>query len=271
MQCKDLQTKLAVNETLTPDEQRHVDACSECAQFAAFDATLEPRLADWRVPAEALGRRTVRAPFRLAYAGAGLAAALTLAVIALPSRSNAQESYRKMLGRIRTARSVHMTVLWRNDGPIEKNPLEKRYELWWKPGAWREQWKQERPSLKLKEADGVQFYRFDPKSNTVQHMNETSKQDDFANFDLLRFADKFMATPTQFAQPTPTTLIATNAGNWSRMVFTLDPATGLPTHATKMYSNGHVWEVSGEIDLELNLPVDEGMFDPKSLEETPKP
>lgn len=271
MLCKDLQTKLAVHEELTPAELHHTETCPACAEFAAFDSRLEARVADWRIPLGMPNRRTAARPYRLAYAGLGLAAALTLAVLALPARSSAQEVYRQMLTRVRTVKTVHLVVQWREDGPLEKNPLRKVYELWWKPGAWREQWKSNRPSLKLKEADGLNFYRFDPGSGEVQKMGETGPQEDFATFDLAKFANQYMATPTQFEQPTPTKLIATNAGGWSRMIFTLDPSTGLPTHATKLFKDGKDWKVSGEISLDLDLPVEESHFDPSSLKESAKP
>ncbi len=54
MLCKKLQTKIAVHDPLTLDERLHAEDCPHCA---AFETSLESRLFDWRVPAEAPLRR----------------------------------------------------------------------------------------------------------------------------------------------------------------------------------------------------------------------
>lgn len=268
MPCKDLQTKIALRDALTADERRHAESCPECTAFATFDADLGERLTHWRDPKRDPQPRPVPVRrFRLAYAGAGLAAALVLVAVALPTRVSAKEAYLRMLGQAGQVRSVHLVVRWRNGSA----PLRQTYELWWRSGAWREKWEGLRPSLKLSGTEGITFYRFDPRTGKVQAAHESAEQSDFRSFDLAKFATQYMDTPTRFAKPSPTRVVATNAGGWSRMIFTIDPATGLPTHAEKQALKGATWQESGEIDLEFDRPIPEDRFAPESLMETVQP
>ena len=271
MPCKELQTKIAVHDPLTPDERRHAETCSECAAFAAFDATLGARLEGWRDPGAAPVRRSPARPFRLAYAGVGLAAALAFAALAIPARSTAATAYRRMLGRIHRVHSVHLVVAWRpGDGRPQDGPPRRVYELWWKPGAWREAGEGARPSLKRVEPDGLMFYRYDPETRRVERMHEVAAQPDFATFDLASFAGRYMDAPARFEQPSPTTIVATNAGDWSRMVFTVDPATGLPTHAEKQSRGvGGAWSMAGRLDMAFDAPIPAVRFAPEDLIEAP--
>ncbi len=151
-----------------------------------------------------------------------------------------------MLGRAREVGSVHLVVRWRpGKGNPEDDPLRKQYELWWRPGVGREKWEGSAPSLKREENDGIEFYRFDPASNQVASYVETEKQPDYRAFDLASFAKDYMDKPTRFEQPSTTRIVATNGGGWSRMVFTLDAKTGLPTRAEKQFPRSKTWLESG--------------------------
>ena len=208
----------------------------------------------------------------LALAGLGLTAALALAV-ALPTRANAQTAYRKMLLRVREVGSVHLIVRWRpGNGNVADGPMRQTEELWWRPGAWRETWERGRPKIKLAGKEGITFYRYDPGTRRVESYREVAPQRDYRHFDLADFAKDYMAPPTHFEQPSPTTLVATNAEGWSRMTFTLDPATGLPTHAVKESKDLRgAWTSAGELDLEFDRPIPDARFDPENLREKPKP
>lgn len=267
MLCKDLQTKIAVHDPLTPDERQHFQTCPECAAYAAFDAGLGDRLAQWRDPGVAPRRRSPARRFRLAVAGLGLAAALTFAVLALPTRSTADTPYTRMLNRARVVDSVHLVVRWRpGNGRVEDGPMRKVYELWWKPGAWREAGEGRPPSLKRQEPDGLMFYRVDPASGKVRAYRETAKQPDYRAFDLKAFAGTYMDSPTRVEQPSRTRIVTTNAGDWSRMVFTLDPATELPTHAEKQSRDSHgAWTTAGELDMEFDGEIPDARFTPEDL------
>lgn len=281
MPCEPLQTKIAARESLTSEELRHVETCPDCAAFATFDAQLEARLPQWRSPSSAPALRPFPARSgkpRLAFAGLGLAAALTIAVLAVPTRSTAESAYRQMIAATRKVRTVHMVVRWKPSPsvigetrgtpnmPVEADGLAEITEVWWQPGSWREARAGAAPTLKRIESDGLRFYRFDPASGTVRAYQERTAPDDYSNFDLPKFADQFMDKPARFERPSATQIVALNAGGWSRMVFTLDQATGLPNHAEKQYLDKG-WVTSGVIDLEFDQPLDPKLFTPQSLQE----
>lgn len=274
MRCDELQNKIAVHDPLDETERRHVAACAECAALARFDEELSIRLQGWRDPGVVPGRRPhpIRSP-RWALAGAGLVAALTVAVLALPGPASAKAAYRRMIGRVREVRTVHLVVRWRpGNGNAEDGPMRQTEELWWRPGAWRETWERGRPKLKLAGADGITFYQYDPETRRVESSREVAPQRDYRHFELADFAKDYMAPPARFEQPSPTTLIATNAGDWSRMTFTLDAATGLPTHAVEEHrGRGNVWEAAGELDLRFDEALPDSLFTPEGLRESAKP
>ena len=270
MPCRPVQTKLVVHDPLTPSEARHAHECPACAAYAAFDAALEGRLEGWRDPGPLLlRRRTAARSVRLAYVGLA-AAAVLFGLLALPVRSPAetpQAAYRRMLLQVGQVRRLHLVVRWRpGEGRVEDGPIRTVEELWWKSGAWREERPSGLPTLKLADADGIAFYRYDPKSGKVRKGIEVSPQMDYRTFDLAKFAAVYMATPTRFERPAPDTLVATNAEDWSRMIFTLDPGTGLPTRAVKEFRTpGGAWARSGELILEFDRAIPESRFDPATL------
>lgn len=274
MRCEELQTKIAVHDALSADEIRHAESCPDCREFAHFNGTLSARLDGWReeptvLRPRATRRMGVRSP-RLAFTGVGLAALLTVALVALPTRSparpSAQAAYQRMIHQTEIVRSVHLVVNWRpGKGNPEDGPLGKVYELWWRPGAWRESRPGAQPSLKRTEDGSVMFYRYDPASRSVTSYREIAPQMDYRTFDLATFATQYMDKPTRFEQPNATTIVAINGGGWSRMVFTVDPVTSLPSHATKQFRSGTHWETSGELEMEFNGAVPDARFDPADL------
>ncbi|CAN5619814.1 hypothetical protein BH11ARM2_BH11ARM2_34900 [soil metagenome] len=133
MPCKEHQTKIAVHDDLTPSERSHVETCPDCLAFTAFAASLDEPLAAWRDPLSAPSRRRAvsRRPYRTALVGLGLAALLTVAMVALPARASAKEAYRRMLAQMREVGTVHLVLSQRSaDGPMRTGS-----ELWWRPGA----------------------------------------------------------------------------------------------------------------------------------------
>ena len=270
MPCKPIQTKLAVHDPLIPSEDRHTQECPDCAAYAAFDAALEERLEGWRDPGPLAFRRRIPArSVRLAYVGL-VAVTVLFGVLALPVRSPGETplaAYRRMLLQVRGVRRLHLVVRWRpGAGRVEDGPIRTVEELWWKPGAWREERPGASPILKLASKDGIAFYRYDPKAGKVRKAVERAAQTDYRTFDLASFAEVYMATPTRFERPAPDTLVATNAGDWSRMIFTLDPRTGLPTRAAKEFrTSGGAWARSGELILEFDGAIPQSRFDPAGL------
>ncbi|CAN5619861.1 hypothetical protein BH11ARM2_BH11ARM2_34910 [soil metagenome] len=119
--------------------------------------------------------------------------------------------------------------------------------------------------MKLAGEDGITFYRYDPQTGKVESAREVAAQPDYRSFDLATFAGQYMDTPARFEQPSPREIVATNGGGWSRMVFTLDPATGLPTHAEKQSLEDGTWTDSGEMEMGFDEAISEARFSPEDL------
>lgn len=284
MQCKDVQFLLANGEPLDEQASLHHATCAECASFAAFEARLVDDVSQWRSdPPSPYLRGQIRAALmakrekptkRILLWASGLAAA-TLGVVlllALPQNaSGAETAYRRMEAKVAQVGTLHMTVLWKQDKGT--GGLEKVYELWWKPGAWREKSPagQGGDRLKLQKTDGIVYHRYDPESKTVIDAREQAPQP--SDFSLQGIAGAYMDPPKRFERqwPTPQTelIIATNEGSWSRIVFSVDPKTELPFHAEKQNRNADGWEETGVLDFEFNRPIPDRTFQPADLKPRP--
>lgn len=286
MQCKEIQILIANGEALDSQSNAHAQSCPDCRTLQAFESRLADNLASLRAvePPAYLKEKlqsAIEPAFpkkkkvgRLLYLGSGLAAAGLglLLLFGSPQRAEGAESaFHRMEGQFKKLSSLHMIVKWRpGNGNVEDGPMRQVYELWWRPGAWREK----SPSvqggdrLKLQEGGGIVYRRLDPTTGKIWVANEVAKQPD--DFSLAGIAGQYIGGPTKFERSFPgtghETIVATNDGGWSRIVFDVDTNTELPRSATKEYLDGNrSWQVSGSLLFECNKPAPAATFEPSDL------
>lgn len=273
MQCEQIQIEMSSAQTLSPSVKQHIETCADCQGVSRFNQEIAQKMKQIDIPnpstelfdrirsARPNRRLTLRASTKLV-AGFAAAAALTVAFFTL-SGGSAEAAYRQMANSLTRAKTVHFSLFSKD--------AKKVYELWWRPGAWRESAAPDLGGerLKLTANDGVEFYRY--QDGAVQKMKEMAPQP--TEFTLEAIADRLMDPPAKFESQVvdaqTETITATNKGGWSRIIFRVDRVSHLPLHGQHQSLGNGVWTNDGSFDFEFNKPISDDKFDPKSL--VPRP
>lgn len=266
MSCESIQVEICSGEHLSSEAKQHLQACPYCKGLAEFESSLTSRLSELYevAPPEYLNgriasglRQRSRPRFWSGawFATAGAFATAVLVFLLLGSGGQAEAAYLRMLTRARLVRTAHVTVTALGRGKV--------YELWWQPGAWREK----SPSdlggdrLKLQQAEGLMFYRYEPTTGKLLIAHEIGDQ--LKSFELKDVAAAYMGTPATFQETNRAgreVIEANDAFAHSRLEFTVDPSTGLPTEADKQHREGGAWATSYHLSFEFNKPLPAGIF-----------
>lgn len=285
MHCEQIQIEISSGSILDGPTQEHVKSCASCSEFERFSKEISSKAHQMNIPEmssnvyENLKQSQRRRPGILASTKilVGLASGTAVFLVAglMLNGGKAEAAYGRMRAQIAKVKSVHMTIFWRpGNGNVEDGELQKIYELWWRPGAWREQASQREGGDRLQIADGtggIQFYRYDSASKRVLSSQEANMRP--SDFSLETVAKTYMDTPVAFDESSVDAntklIVAINRGGWSRIKFFVDRTSNLPFKADKEYKTNGTWKVSGHFDFEFNRPIPNSMFEPSDL--APKP
>ena len=282
MHCEQIQIQISSANALDAQVEEHLQSCANCREFHRFSNEIVSKVSNIDIPAmsprvyEQVKARRSKPRSKVVEFGLGLASVglAVLVVGAMLSGGKAEAAYRQMRTQMTKVTSVHMTIYWRpGQGNVEDGALQRIYDLWWQPGAWREKASRREGGdrLQVAEGTGIKFYRYDETSKKVESSQEANMNP--SDFSLEMVAKQYMDTPAKFEESPlddkTNLIIAINKGGWSRMKFYVDSSTHLPYKADKEYQTNGTWKTSGHFDFEFNRSIPKSMFDPSDL--VPRP
>ena len=271
----------------------HLAQCDACRAWLADIERLEARIQGWRAvePPEALQARiaaAVAAPNQSSWrkyltlwkenlAMQRLSYTLAVAAVAICAlfffvNGQAATAYERMALAVSHVKSAHM-IVWYNTAKTGPVRIEKVEEVWYENRNWRKRYGDRTDNDRI--IRGSTYYAYDPTQRKVVASRETAPQ--ITDFSLQALAGSYMPigahphaelvgnTVKNGRRLQEVDLDLSNQGE--RMLFWVDPATGLPASAEKQdldYSSGQ-WVVNGRFAFEFNQPLPASLFDPASL------